>query len=93
MYFASNYGTNRPQVKCVLRVPRMCLRVCTHVFACYMYIRTLIWLHVVSLNHMRVLLLHKCTSINHMLFTKYTSEMNSHDDVIVSTHTGSFIRI
>ena len=28
---AGEYGTNRPQVKCVLRVPHVCLRVRVHV--------------------------------------------------------------
>ena len=56
------YGTNWPQVKRVLHVPRVCWRVRVHMFlrvTC-----TLVWLRVVPLNYMRALLLHKCRSIN-----------------------------
>ena len=30
--YIASYGTNQPQVKCVLRVPRVCLRVRVHVY-------------------------------------------------------------
>ena len=59
---AGEYGTNWPQVKCVLRVPRVCLRVHVHMILRVTCI--LVWLRVVPLNYMRVLLLHKCRSIN-----------------------------
>ena len=72
----------------MLRVQRVCLCVymCTHVFAYCMYTRVATCCTIQS---------HASASVTQVYINRFTSPVHPRDEqhVIISTHTGNFVRI